>query len=234
MSTILKRISLDRRVCVVRDARIDVRPERVALVGPFLGLAVSVSLFVAVALFADSLSAVALAAMLLPGLVLGPLSAMSFVYSLIGAHVVIDAKKQSASFQQGVLGLGIGTAELAPFWKIERLEVRDLEMGDAPAKGPPPPLDLRGWDVVMVKTSGKELYVGHVIAANAPDLVDEGFDRAVDAAEAIGGLVGKPVVITAAVEQPATEAAPARGAEGSASSSAENPVLNQPEGSQPT
>ncbi|MCH8919547.1 MAG: hypothetical protein IIA23_02430 [Chloroflexi bacterium] len=217
MSTATRRIPLDRRVCVVREGRIDVRPERGAIIGPFLGLAISLSLFVAVALFASQLSAVALAAMLVPGLILGPLSGMGLVYSLIGAHVVVDARKQSVAFQQGVLGLGIGTVELVPFWKIERLEVCDLPLGEVEGKGPPPPLDLRAWDVVLVKTSGKELSIGQVVAANTPDLIDEGFDRALDAAEAVAELVGKDVVITAEIEEsaeaPAAEPAEQRAGE---------------------
>ena len=55
MSTATRRIPLDRRVCVVREGRIDVRPERGAIIGPFLGLAISLSLFVAVALLASQL-----------------------------------------------------------------------------------------------------------------------------------------------------------------------------------
>ena len=220
MSTATRRIPLDRRVCVVREGRIDVRPERGAIIGPFLGLVISLSLFVAVALFASQLSAVALAAMLVPGLILGPLSGMGFVYSLIGAHVVVDARKQSVAFQQGVLGLGIGTVELVPFWKIERLEVCDLPLGEVEGKGPPPPLDLRAWDVVLVKTSGKELSIGQVVAANTPDLIDEGFDRALDAAEAVAELVGKDVVITAEIEGSA-EAPAAEPAEQRAGESAE-------------
>ncbi len=201
MSTATKRIALDRRVCVVREGRLDIRPERGAILGPLLGLSVSVALFVAVALFARDLPAGALAAMLLPGLVLGPFSAMALVHSLLGAYVIIDAKKQSATFQQGVLGLGLGTVELVPFWKIDRLEVQDLPLGEVTPKGPPPLLDLRAWDIVLVKTSGKQLSIGQVVAANAPDLLDEGFDRALDAAEAMSALVGKPVLITAAVEE---------------------------------
>jgi hypothetical protein len=203
-----RRIALDRRVCVVREGRIDVRPERGAIFGPLLGLTVSVALFVAVALFASDLPVGVLAAMLLPGLVLGPFSAMAFVHSVLGAYVIIDAKKQSATFQQGVLGLGLGTVELTPFWKIDRLEVQDLPLGDVTPKGPPPPLDLRAWDIVLVKTSGKQLSIGQVIAANVPDLLDEGFDRALDAAEAMAALAGKKVVITAAVEERSVEAEP--------------------------
>ncbi|KKL05222.1 hypothetical protein LCGC14_2608210 [marine sediment metagenome] len=214
MSTATRRIPLDRRVCVVREGRIDVRPERGAIIGPFLGLAISLSLFVAVALFASQLSAVALAAMLIPGLILGPLSGMGLVYSLVAAHVVVDARKQSVAFQQGVLGLGIGTVELVPFWKIERLEVCDLQLGEVEGKGPPPPLDLRAWDVVLVKTSGKELSIGQVLAANTPDLIDEGFDRALDAAEAVAKLVGKDVVITAEIEESAEAPAAEPGDQG--------------------
>jgi hypothetical protein len=189
-------------VCIVREGRIDVRPERAALVGPLVGLAISLGLFVSVGVFSGALSALALAAMLIPGLILGPFSAMALLYSLLGVNVVIDAKKQSATFRQGVMGLGLGTVEMAPFWKIERLEVQDLALGEGETKRSPLPLDLRAWDVVLVTTGGKHLSIGQVIAASSPDLMDEGFDRAVDVAEAVGTLVGKPVVITAAVEEP--------------------------------
>lgn len=236
MASAVQRIPLDRRVCVVREDRIDVRPERSALVGPLVGLAISIGLFVSVGVFSSDLSALALAAMLVPGLILGPFSAMALVYSLLGANVVIDAEKQSATFQQGVLGLGLGTVEVVPFWKIERLEVRDLPLAEAEARGPRPPLDLRAWDVVLVKTSGKQLSIGQVIAANEPDLIDEGFDRALDAAEAVGGLVGKPVVITAAVEEPGAdevEGSSGQPAEGPAppGSEAGGPALSEAEGS---
>jgi hypothetical protein len=127
---------------------------------------------------------------------------MALLYSLLGVNVVIDVKKQSATFRQGVMGLGLGTAEVAPFGKIERLEVQDLALGEGEAKRSPLPLDLRAWEVVLVTTGGKHLSIGQVIAASSPDLMDEGFDRAVDVAEAVGTLVGKPVVITAAVEEP--------------------------------
>jgi len=228
MSTATRRIALDRRVCVVREGRIDIRPERGAIVGPLLGLSISVGLFVAVALFASDLPVGALAAMLLPGLVLGPFSAMALVHSLLGAYVIIDATKQSATFQQGVLGLGLGTVELVPFWKIERLEVQDLPLGDVPARGPPPPLDLRAWDIVLVKTSGKQISLGQVVAANAPDLLDEGFGRALDAAEAMAALAAKTVVITAAVEEPVEEAEAKPSADGVAEGAAGQPA----EGSQ--
>ncbi len=199
----IKRIPLDRRVCIVREGRIDLRPERGAVIGPLIGLAVSIAVFVLIAVFANDLSATALAAMLIPGVILAPFSAMGLVYSLIGAAVVIEAKKQSVRFQQGVMGLGLGTAELVPFWKIARIEVEDFALGETRSGLPRPAFDLRAWDVVLVKESGKRLSIGQVVSANTEDLIDEGFDRALDAAEAIGTMVGKPVVITAAVEEEA-------------------------------
>jgi len=201
MSEAARRIPLDRRVCVIQPHRIDLRPESGAIAGPLIGLAVSAVLFAAIVLFANGLSVTLLAPMLLAAVIITPFSAMGFIYSLIGAAVVVEKKKQSVRFHQGVLGLGLGTYELVPFWKIERIEVEDFPLGEVAPRVPRPPLDLRAWDITLVKVSGKRLPVGQVVSANNNDLIDEGFDRALDAAEAIGAMVGKPVVITAAVEE---------------------------------
>jgi hypothetical protein len=221
-----RRIPLDRRVCVLREDRIDLRPERAAVVLPLIGLAIGLALFAAVALFAESLSTTALAVMLLVGLVFAPVSAMGVIYSIIGAAVVVERTKQSVRFQQGVLGLGLGTIELVPFWKIERIEVDDFPLGDTPSNLPRPAFDLRAWDIVVVKTSGKRLSIAQAVSANQDDLLDEGFNRALDAAEAIGGMTDKPVVITAAVEEERNEektADPPSGETGSTVGSAVTP-----------
>ena len=200
MAAALKRIPLDRRVLVVREQRIDLRPERGAVLFPLTGLLISGALFAAVALFADSLSVTLLALMLMPGLLIAPFSAMGLVYSVIGASVVIETKKQSLRFQQGVLGLGIGTMELVPFWKIDHIALEDFALGDYTPAGPRPPLDLRAWDIVLVKESGKRMSIAQVMSANAPDLIDEAFGRALDAAEAIASMTGSELRITAEVE----------------------------------
>jgi hypothetical protein len=114
-----------------------------------------------------------------------------------------------------------------PFSNIERLEVQDLPLGEVEGRRSSLPLHLRAWDVVLVKGDGKQHSIGQVIAASNPDLIDEGFDRAVDVAEAVGALVGRPVVITAAVEEPAEEAI----AE-TAGGQVEGPVGEPVEGSQ--
>ena len=130
MSDAVRRIPLDRRVLVVREQRIDLRPERGAVLFPLIGLAIALTLFAIVVLFANSLPAGLLLLILIPGLVLAPFSGMGLVYSVIGASVVVEKKKHSVRFQQGVLGLGIGTMELVPFWKIEHIAVEDFALGD--------------------------------------------------------------------------------------------------------
>lgn len=206
MSEAAVRIPLDRRVLIVREERIDLRPEGGAVIFPLIGLAIAFGLFAIVVLFASSLSVGVLAVILIPGLILAPFSAMGLVYSVIGASVVVEKKKHSVRFQQGVLGLGIGTMELVPFWKIGHIAVEDFSLGDVPAVGPPPILDLRAWDIVLVKKSGKRLSIGQVVAANTPDLIDEGFGRALDAAEAIAAMSECTVVISAAIEPEAIPA----------------------------
>lgn len=199
MASETERIPLDRRVCVIREGRIDIRPERAAIVGPFIGLVIAVALFSAIAAYSNDLSVYVLAPMLLGAVVLTPFSAMGFIYSLIGAAVVIEAAKQSVRFHQGVLGLGLGTVELVPFWKVDHIEVEDWDMGEITI-GRRAPFELRAWDIILVKVSGKRLPIAQVMAPANNDLVDEAWDRALDAAEAIGAMVGKPVIITAEVE----------------------------------
>lgn len=196
----VSRIPLDRRVLVVRPNRIDLRPERGAVVFPLIGLLIGLTLFACVVLFASDLSVTVLMLMLIPGIIIAPLSAMGLVYSIVGAAMVVEKEKESVRFQQGVLGLGIGTMELVPFWKIDRIEVEDFDLGQMSVGTPRPPIDFRAWDIVLVKKSGKRLSIGQTISANNPDLIDEGFDRALDAAEAIAEMTGCELVITAEVE----------------------------------
>jgi hypothetical protein len=165
-------------------------------------------------MYSNDLSVYVLAPMLLGAVILTPFSGMGFLYSLIGAAVVIETAKKSVRFHQGVLGLGLGTVELVPFWKVDHIEVEDWVTGEVTIGGRAP-FELRAWDIILVKVSGKRLPLAQVMAAANNDLVDEAWDRAVDAAEAIGAMVGKPVVITAEVEgtAEADAAAPAEAGE---------------------
>ncbi|MFQ6019735.1 MAG: hypothetical protein ACE5KW_03165 [Dehalococcoidia bacterium] len=196
-----KRIVLDRRLCVVRPGRIDVRPSPGALVFPTVGLLASACSFTVIALLLNDLPMLVLALLLVPGIIIFPLSAMGLVYSIFGTHVIVDAKKRSACFQQGLLGLGLGTVELVPFWKIDHIAIDDVSLGEAEMRALRPPVNLRAFDVVLVKVSGKRLSLGQVITPNAYDLVVEGFDRAMDTAEAVASLVDKPLRINVELEE---------------------------------
>jgi hypothetical protein len=198
-------VPLDRRLCLLRPESIEIKPSRGAVIGPLFLLALAVGLMVLLAFTMDRLPAAAAAAVLLLALVLTPIGGMGTVYSLFGAHVVFDVRKQSARFQQGMLGLGLGTVELVPFWKIERIELADWEAGETEGRGPAFPFPLRGWEIVLVKTSGKRLSVGQVIVPEEEELMDEGFGRAYEVARAVAELTGKPLQITAALEEPAAE-----------------------------
>ena len=53
---------------------------------------------------------------------------------MIGRSVLLERQKQSVRWQQGLLGLGIGTDELVPFWRIDHIAVEgdyEAELGAA-------------------------------------------------------------------------------------------------------
>ena len=182
-----RRIEMDRRVCVVTHDRIEVRPSRGAVLVPLLGLALGFLCFAAVIAWAETLPFPALVMLLLAAVVTLPLSSMGFVYSAVGAHVVIERNKQSVVWQQGLLGMGVGTRELVPFWKIQRLEVAETVPRDQRGL----PQDLAQYEVTLLKTSGRRLKVGAVTVPRS--LAADGLARARAVAGAMADMAGKPV-----------------------------------------
>lgn len=187
-------IDLHRRVCVIDADRIDIRPARSAAVAPLIGFLIGVFAFVAVLFWLEELPF--LLALVLMGLaiVIVPFSGMGFVYSVYGANVVVDRRKQSVVWQQGFLGMGVGTEELAPFWKIERLELEETSR-DRQEGGPQ---DFAQYDITLVKVSGKRMPIGQVTVPRY--LAGEGLARAREAAEAVAQMVEKPLVVD--IDQP--------------------------------
>ena len=192
VKTGVRTIALDRRICVMRGDRIDVRPSPGAFVLPLAAMAVSVACFVVIGLTINTLPLLALAILLVPSVLIFPLAAMGLVYSLFGAHVIIDRRKASATFAQGWVGLGLGTRELVPFEKIDHIALEEATLGDVESPWLAP-VDVRIWDIMLVKTSEKRLSIGMVMIPAEPDLVPEGVGRAREAAGAIASLVGKPL-----------------------------------------
>ena len=195
-STQRREIDLHRRVCVVDPGHIDIRPARSAAVAPLLGLAVGVAAFIAVVLLLEELPF--LLALLLMGsaVVLVPFSGMGFIYSIFGANVVIDKERQTAMWQQGLLGLGVGTEEVVPFHKIEQLEIeeisRERQVGGAQ--------DFVQYEILLLKTSGRRLSLGQVTAPRYA--LSEGLARARAVGEAVAALVEKPLQVHVDEQRP--------------------------------
>jgi hypothetical protein len=192
VKTGIRTIALDRRICVAREDRIDIRPSPGAVILPLAAMLVSIVCFVVIGLTINVLPLAALAVLLIPNVFIFPLAAMGLVYSLIGAHVIVDRRKGSVTFQQGWIGLGLGTRELVPFEKIDHIALEETTLGDVESPWLAP-VDVRVWDIVLVKRSEKRLSIGMVVIPAEPDLAQEGLSRARQAAGAIAALVGKPL-----------------------------------------
>jgi hypothetical protein len=116
-----------------------------------------------------------------------PLSGLGLVYSIAGAHIVVERHKQSAVLQQGYLGMGVGTQELIPFWKFDHMIVRELTPHDYRGHHE----DFAQYEVAIKKVSGREIAVGTVTVARAE--AKEGLARAREVATIIADMAGSKV-----------------------------------------
>lgn len=192
VKTAVRHIPLDRRICTIREDRIDIRPSRGAIILPLLGALLSLIVFVVIGFTINVLPAVVLALLLIPGIIILPLSLMGLFYSLVGAHVIIDRRKGSATFQQGALGLSLGTGERVAFGEVDCIAVEEVAWGEEQSRAALP-FELRAWEVLLVKTNGQHLSLGMVVVPEEEELAAEGFERARQVTQAIGELVGRPV-----------------------------------------
>jgi hypothetical protein len=184
-----RRVELHRRVAIIRPDVIDVRPSRAALLKPLVWFLIGAGAFAGIALGLERLPVPVLVALLIIAVVTIPSAGLGVVYGLFGSHVVFDRTKQSATWQQGLIGLGIGTQELVPFWKIAAIVVE--EAGASPESGGAPVEELAQWQIVLEKTNGRRLVVG---GATAPRLLAGQALAAVrEVAEAIAALTGAPL-----------------------------------------
>ena len=187
----VRRVELHRRVAVIRPERIEVRPSRRALRGPLVGFLIGIAAFAAIALGLRVLPVPVMVVLLLIAVIAIPFAGLGVVYALVGAHVVIDRAKQSATWQQGLLGLGIGTEELVPFWKIAAITVE--EAGATPESTGSPTEEFAQWQIVLEKTSGRRLVVGGATAARP--LAGAALACAAEVATAIAAVAGAPLCL---------------------------------------
>lgn len=181
--TATERIALRRATATVREGSIVVRPARGQLLAAAAQLALAAGAVAAIALFLDRLPYWLLAALLLAAVFLGPVAALGFVFAVFGSSVVVDGRKRAAHWQQGFLGLGIGTTTSVPFGRIGHVAVSG-DHDAAGADGEPP--EVVTWLVELVRDDGRRFELGAVLAARP--LAAEGHARARRLADAVGAL----------------------------------------------
>ncbi len=175
---------LDRRVCTVTPRRIDIHPARSIVLLPLLTLLLGLSAFPVIFFWGNSLSLLVRMLLTLGALVVVPISGIGLVYSIGGAHVVIESAKQSAVLQQGYLGMGVGTQELIPFWKVDHILVRELTPHDYRGHHE----DFAQYEIVLVKVSEREIALGTVTVARIE--AEHGLERAREVAAAVAEMTG--------------------------------------------
>ena len=193
-----RELYIDRRVCTITPDRIDVKPARSIIVLPIFTLGLGIACFLAVALSSGAFPFWLQIFLTLAAVVLVPVSGMGIVYAFAGAHLVVERKKESAVLQQGYLGMGVGTQELVPFWKIDRIRIQEV----SPRDGRSNLEDFAQFEVALIKVSGKAIEVGTVtvLRSHAAD----GLARARELAEAIAEMAGSRVSVSRRRKQPAS------------------------------
>jgi hypothetical protein len=186
----VRELYIDRRVVTVKRDRIDIHPARSIIFLPLFTLALGVAMFPAIFFFGDDLSFGMRTGMTLAALLLIPISGMGVVYSIGGAHMVIERQKQSAVLQQGFLGMGVGTQELIPFWKVDKILVQELTPHDYRGHHE----DFAQYEIDIVKVSGKHVPIGHVTVARIDE--KEGLARAREVAAVVAEMSGTRVSVS--------------------------------------
>ena len=189
-------VYLNRRVAFIEPHRVNVRPALAAALLPLVGFLLGVAAFVSILLWLDRIPFALTLLLLVVAIVTIPLAGIGFVYTVAGTDVVFEREKQSGVWQQGFLGMGVGTVELVPFWKIDQIRVEEVtrERQGRDVQ------DLAQLEIVLVKQSGKRLRVGDIIVARS--MVREGLADAREVAEAIAEMTGKPLVAPTVVRRP--------------------------------
>jgi hypothetical protein len=171
----------------ITDGRIDIHPARSLIFLPIITLLLGLLAFPVLFFWGSSLSLGLRFALTIAAIIVVPLSGIGLVYSIAGAHIVVERHKQSAVLQQGYLGMGVGTQELIPFWKFDRMIVRELTPHDYRGHHE----DFAQYEVVIKKVSTREIPVGTVTVIRSE--AKEGLARAREIANIIADMAGTTV-----------------------------------------
>jgi len=182
-------VYLNRRVAFIEPHRINIRPALAAALLPLAGLLSGVGAFVAIVLWVGSLPFFVVVLLLVYAVLAIPLAGIGFVYTIAGANVVFEKEKQSGVWQQGFLGMGVGTTELVPFWKIDEIRIEETTGGQ---RWQGEREDVAQFEIVLVKVSGKRLRIGDIIVPRS--FMRQGLAEVRGVAEAIAEMTGKRLV----------------------------------------
>lgn len=184
----VERIALQRSYARITPDEIAVKPARATLVGPLIQLVLTALAVWVIVTYINSLSLWLLMIIFVSVLISGPTAVLGLVYNVMGSAFVMERKKRTCRFQQGFLGLGLGTRELVPFERIARIEVGgdfETELGSGDLQ------DVVHWEVRLIKDNGRVLPFAAISAARP--LADEALERANIVARATAEMCGSPV-----------------------------------------
>lgn len=180
-------IPLHRAYAAITDDQVAIRPSRRDLVGPIVQAALAALAVWVLVAFMNALPLWVLMLLLLFAIVAGPTAMLGFVYQVAGSSFLMERPKGTCRWQQGFLGLGLGTQELVPFARIKRIEVA----GDFEDELPGGDLqDVVRWDVRVVKDNDRVLDVAATMAARS--LAADALARANDLASSLAEMAGAP------------------------------------------
>lgn len=180
-----ERIALHRSYAVITPDSITVKSSRRGLIGPAIQAVITAVAVWALISYMATWPLWLLAILLFFALISGPTAVLGLVYNIMGSSFLMERAKRSARWQQGFLGLGLGTHELVPFHRMKRIEVvgdfdEELESGDLQ--------DVVQWEVRLVKDNDRVLPIAAIAAARP--LADEALERANVLARAAAGMAG--------------------------------------------
>jgi hypothetical protein len=182
-------VMLHRSMAVIGGDRVEVKAARATVIVPVIGLILGALAGYVIATGGTSLPLWALIGLLLFCLFDFPVSIMSLVSSIAGADVVVDARKGSITWQQGYLGMGIGTKELVPFGRIDHLRI--TVEGEAADRWHQHSDTLRQFALWLVKDNGKTLKLAQVPVPAGGQA--DGMDRTLAVGQAVAALTGAEV-----------------------------------------
>ena len=186
-----REVLLHRSLALISADKVEIKAARGTVILPLVGLLFVAAAGAWIASTKGTLNFWLMVGLLLFCLLAAPISVMSLVSSIVGADVIVDRKKGSATWQQGYLGMGIGTRELVPFAKIDHLEV--TIDGDKPDRWRDESDALRQFALILVKSSGKRLTLAQVPVPTYGQV--DGMDRTLAVANAVASITGAPVTL---------------------------------------